>query len=472
MPHVSRVRRFSPSDEERRRLRQPHYESQNTTYHYSYVPKPNPAAPITPVEPQIPDFRFRVDLEFLARSRVLDHKQQDTLEQEVSSILSTAGVPNRIASQPPSSDTESNNLWTVVSDASLKPSSWLDYEDDEDQVNHSPRLGLRLISPLERFSQFGTWDQRIRDTIAVLNANFEITTTHQCGTHVSIVPINGQENVGWHLWQIKALAKSVLYFEHCLDAVVPVYRRSKRCIWAKSNRQNELFGSMSTEDCFAKIRRQGSAKRVAMLMNRQFPAQYGPSHSRSSSSTSSSSSSSSSSRRSSNRHQSVKTTQTDSTFKWDFLGLLTPGTETVAFRQPPGCTTASQVISWVSLVVVFAQLACCHGRSLMPQYRADLGSLSDWMLYQAGCSRVPLALQHQLKVLFDDSSKDKATGPASTAAAVSPRRSASSPPASAAAIVAGWFKHVIRGGGGGINGGNQGSSQRSDRQSRRNHRNG
>ena len=311
------------------------------------------------VRPSAPDFRFCVELGLVLRSRELNHKTTHELEREVSVQLTLAKVANAIASPTTSVATESSRQWTIASEHCI-PSQPKDH-----------RFGVKLVSPFMRFSagRHESWIAKISTVMRTLNTHFEVTSSHQCFTHVHIVPVTGY----WKLQQVKSLAKSALYFERCLDELVPPYRR--RSVWAKSNRNNKYFAHRSMTQCFDKVDRQPSAESVAERMNLCDAASPTGASLRSV-------------RAKNDENPALDFTH--DTYRWNFLNLQEGGGfGTVEYRQAPGSTTSQEVMTWVMLVGCFARLSCQLGDSIKPADLPQTESLGEWLMYEAQWCSLP-----------------------------------------------------------------------------------
>ncbi|KAL2137302.1 hypothetical protein VTI74DRAFT_5033 [Chaetomium olivicolor] len=299
------------------------------------------------IEP--PDFRFCVELGLVIRSRKRNHKNAIDLAEEVKAQLTRAGIANHIADSRTSP--VSSREWSIAREGCIP---------DRPQDH---RFGMKLVSPFMRFSKRPeSWQSQLRTVFHTLNIYFELTTSHQCYTHINIIPDSGF----WKLSEAKGLAKSALYFERCLDALVPPYRQ--RSVWAKSNRHNHYFENMRMEACFARIDEQNDCVALGARMN---------------------------------LCSSMSPTgvalgvppgrdfQHD-TFRWSFIGLNEgEGFGPIAFRQPPGSTSSSEVISWVMLVVCLARLSCGAELTLNPLAKPQLKSLGEWLIYESEWTQVP-----------------------------------------------------------------------------------
>ncbi|KAK4167194.1 hypothetical protein QBC43DRAFT_312323 [Cladorrhinum sp. PSN259] len=311
------------------------------------------------VRGEVPDFRFCVELGLILRSRELYHKTSHELEREVSVQLTAAKINNILAASTSSSAAESSREWTIAPEHCI-PSYPKDY-----------RFGIKLVSPFMRFSasRHEHWITKISAVMRTLNAHFEVTSSHQCYTHVHVVPLTGH----WKLHQLKSLAKSALYFERCIDEIVPPYRR--RSVWAKSNRNNKYFGQHAMSDCFNKIDKQSSPEGLAARMNHCDAASPTGTALRSVRTL---------------RDENTALDFTHDTYRWNFTNLNEGGGfGTVEFRQAPGSTTSQEVMAWVMLVGCFARLSCGLGDSIKPEDAPRTKSLGEWLLYEARWCSLP-----------------------------------------------------------------------------------
>lgn len=308
--------------------------------------------------PEVPDFRFCVELGIILRSRQFNHKSSHDLETELSAQLTLAGVANSIAS--PSTEASSRE-WTIAPELCI-PSRPKDH-----------RFGIRLVSPFMRFARgrHESWISKISTLYQNLNKNFEVTSSHQCFTHIHIVPAVGF----WTLSQLKSLSKSALYFERCLDELVPPYRR--RSVWAKSNRYNKYFGDFPTmSQCFKHIDKQAAFEGLAARMNwcgADSPTGVALSASRAA------------------KRENPATDFAHDAFRWAFGNIAGEGDGfgTVEFRQAPGSSTSSEAVTWIMLVGCFARIACTLGDSIKPEDSPQTKSLGEWLLYEASWCGLP-----------------------------------------------------------------------------------
>jgi hypothetical protein len=304
-----------------------------------------------------PDFLFCVDLGLLVRSRNIQHTGVYTLMDEVSARLRDVGLKNHIHYD---GARENHKDWTLVEDKTI-PTQPADH-----------RFGMRVVSPFFRFGpgHGDTWLPLLDVLMSVLNYDFELTTHHQCNTSVHVVPARGY----WLLGEAKGLATSAIYFERCLDALMPYYRR--RTVWAKSNRYNPYMAKRTGAECVAAIQAQtNSFRQLAAHMN--WCSANTPTG-----------------------EALEKTTDfPHETFRWSFLGNSSDGSRTIEFRQPPGSTDAAEVIKWVMLVGCFARLSCAF--SVCTDERPSLFALGKWVRYEARVCGFNRLYVDELKRMFE-----------------------------------------------------------------------
>ncbi|KAL2262487.1 hypothetical protein VTK26DRAFT_1168 [Humicola hyalothermophila] len=360
----------------------------------------------------IPDFRFCVELGLVIRSRRRDHTDASSLEEEISSRLTRAGIPNHIARDRTTIPLSSHE-WTIAPELCIR---------SRPRDHH---FGMRLVSPFLRFCSRSSssssspsttstssssssssaaaaavpfpsrpapsrrtaesWQSSIRDLLAALNKHFELTTTHQCYTHVHVVPSAGY----WTLRQAQSLAKSALYFERCLDALVPPYRR--RSVWAKSNRHNRYFAGLSMDECFARVDAQASFEALGARMN--WCSGASPTGAALRDRVGAAGAAGGGKRMAGaglGEEVEVPRDFEHDGYRWNFMNLSQgAGFGTIEFRQPPGSTSAEEAITWVMLVGCLARLSCGPGATPDPAVRAQLKSLGEWLVYEAEWSGMP-----------------------------------------------------------------------------------
>ncbi|KAF2649552.1 hypothetical protein K491DRAFT_582771, partial [Lophiostoma macrostomum CBS 122681] len=197
---------------------------------------------------------------------------------------------------------------------------------------------LELVSPILNFQHRDVWQAQIRNVWEALTDKFDTCSTEQCSTHVHVSPSEAE----WSLDLVKSAAKAVLYFEGCIDLVMPPDRRTN--VWCKSNRWNFFTGSRSLPDLFGQIDAAKSIKRTVFIMSVLSPL---PSKEF--------------------RGNSSPYDHISRSTRWNFTGLNKNGNGaetkcTIEFRQPPGSASAEDTQLWIDFAASFLQGAfqCAH----------------------------------------------------------------------------------------------------------------
>ncbi|KAK1776924.1 putative amidoligase enzyme-domain-containing protein [Copromyces sp. CBS 386.78] len=307
-------------------------------------------------------FRFCAELTLQVRSRRANHRSSESLEDEILYSLINEGIKSQILSDH--TDAPSYKVWTITSDHSIqsKPTEY--------------KHAMKFVSPFFRFSSFSTWIDHFESFMQVLNRDFETTSTHECSTSIHLAPLD-LDHPKWSRSDMRALSKSILYFESCLDAVMPLYRRTS--VFAKSNRNNRQMGNLTMAECFSYLDSLSERKHIAIEMVRCDPNS------------------------STGRALGQRSDFAHSGYRWNFLNLVhNKSRGTIEFRQPPGSTTPGEAITWINLAVCFAQLACAKGDSLWPKECPNVQTLGDWVHREAVRASVPSEHRRRLRQLFDD----------------------------------------------------------------------
>ena len=78
-----------------------------------------------------------------------------------------------------------------------------------------------------------------------LTSDFEVLRTTSCGTHVHVSMVPGPKIAGT-FDKVKRIAKAVVYFERCVDSLMPADRLQNR--FCRSNRYNSALRSCSMSE--------------------------------------------------------------------------------------------------------------------------------------------------------------------------------------------------------------------------------
>jgi Putative amidoligase enzyme len=183
-------------------------------------------------------------------------------------------------------------------------------------------LGARnLVSPAYQLPYLGIWRKDVEHTWTFFRENFAIDSNPSCGTHIRIAPYEG-----YALDKLKLVAQAVIQFEPAfLDLVPPYQRRSpsqKGSGLAKSILLNSPgIKGLSRPEAIDRVAGAHDVTQLVQLIHRE---------------------------------------PDDKHYSWNFLGshqgqrLWGPYVE---FRQPPGCRSAEELISWTELAVLFVGAA-------------------------------------------------------------------------------------------------------------------
>jgi hypothetical protein len=184
----------------------------------------------------------------------------------------------------------------------------------------------------------------------VLSAKFNTSSTPQCSTHVYISPSQGS----WTLAQVKRVAKAVLYYERCIDTLLPQDRRQST--WAQSNRYNTILKHQSMATLFAWIDGAEDIPYIALLVCAfSKDSQYG-------------------------RDVGKTTDFAHNVFRWNFTPLTRGNMGTIEFLQPPGSSNAAATKIWVTFAASFIQGAVLYGDGLVGTQKPTLESFRGFLI--------------------------------------------------------------------------------------------
>ena len=253
-----------------------------------------------PLDP--PALRFGTELEVLVIPSQICSSRESAGDY-LSSILTSKNEYNEI-------DRDRNlaysfERWTIVYDSSL-----FKYEDKDANL-----WGLEIVSAIntEHYGSKGPWEERYQTLWTCLEENLRFVKSSACGTHVHISAESSWLIAGITL---KSVAKAVVYFERCVDSLMPEDRRNNR--YCGSNRNNPLLQSRSFPEIFELIEGCETLAELSKLMC-------------------------SDGMDSSNKF-----------FRWNFTPLGR-SMGTIEFRQPPGCTNAEDAVTWTEFALAFVK---------------------------------------------------------------------------------------------------------------------
>jgi hypothetical protein len=237
-------------------------------------------------------------------------------------------------------------------------------------VTNSELVGVELVSPIFYFHEKQTWVTQLQNLWKVLSTNFEVHPTKECSTHIHLSPATGS----WTLAESKGIAQAAVYFERCIDALLPGHRRINP--YCMSNRHNPRYNHLPLPLIFQDISQTESDEALAENM---CWCSKDSMHAR-------------------------RTLHEDDFvhphFRWNFTSL-TDRKRTIEFRQPPASRDVRDTVTWVLCAVCFAQWASERASvGLDPTRPAELAELYKCVMAGARLSGVPDGMLGLLEELF------------------------------------------------------------------------
>ncbi|KAK8052119.1 hypothetical protein PG993_003504 [Apiospora rasikravindrae] len=255
-------------------------------------------------------------------------------------------------------------------------------EEIRDQIeNYQTKIGDGTRSPAMlwtawRATRIGGRVPRICSVLSHLG----LVKSESCGTHVHVSP---SPKYGWddsYLVELQRICRTAVYFERCIDALVPPRRR--RSHWCKSHRHNLHFRGHSMQEIFDKIDQVETSSDLAKLM---CPSPDG--------------------------HDS-----TSRDYKWNFSsmerkeGQTKRRAHTIEFRQPPGIEEENDALFWTCFKIAFIEGAHLYGRSKSEGGLLDAnktGQLEDLLQLVLLGYKCTDQLSEDIKLVFQNFFRDK-----------------------------------------------------------------
>lgn len=180
-----------------------------------------------------------------------------------------------------------------------------------------------------------------------VESNFEILQTEACGTHVYV---SFNRRGGWGLKRLKSLAKAVVYFERCIDSLMPPHHL--RNIHCRSNRYNPNFRDVDEmKDIFRMIEEIEGKNGHSMLANLLSPDKRW--------------------------------------YRWNFghMERKKPNYCTVEFRQPPGYTSVKDAKFWAQFTLAFTSATYHWADKVNPNNLATMAELHKFLSMGSGSTK-------------------------------------------------------------------------------------
>ncbi|KAH6637185.1 putative amidoligase enzyme-domain-containing protein [Chaetomium tenue] len=302
--------------------------------------------------------RFGVEIELVLRSRYQKHTTFTSLASEICQRLKEAQVPSHIGNLlQKTGATETYQEWTIIQDSTL-PSNATEN-----------KFGVELVSPIFHIQQKHIWISQVQQTWRVLEREFEVHSTNECSTHVHLSPSNGP----WSLNEAKGVAKAAIFFERCIDALMPGHRRINP--YCMSNRWNPEYNELSIPLVFDDI---SQADDKLDLGDRMCTCSKDSIHA---------------------QNTMREEDFVHPHFRWNFT-TLTERTRTIEFRQPPASKNARETMTWIILAVSFAQWASERANTTLDP--ADTPEIGDLRRYVMAGAHISGVADDMLLGLLDD----------------------------------------------------------------------
>ncbi|ERS97421.1 uncharacterized protein SPSK_03484 [Sporothrix schenckii 1099-18] len=166
-------------------------------------------------------FRFGVELELKLENQQgnMPFKNWSGLAEDVSQRLTEHGIRNHIHGKA----AETYKEWFIIREVTIA------VDPGSDQY------GIELVSPVFRAEE-QTWSTNLQIIFNVLHTYYTVHESDTCSTHVHL------STAGTTLTEVNAvcLAEAALYYEHAIDALMPVWRAGGSH-WCASNRDSHMF---------------------------------------------------------------------------------------------------------------------------------------------------------------------------------------------------------------------------------------
>jgi len=253
-------------------------------------------APICP-------FFFGIELEL-----VLTRKQNDNTKPwkewreaagALSKLLQQNGIQNDVFSDE-NAGSPNYKLWNIVQDGTIGRAD-----------PAAQKWGVELVSSIRVDTKHSDWVRVQKKVWQCVESNFDIKASQTCGTHVHVSLPSLR---GFNLERMQRVGKAVIYFERCIDSIMPAHRRNNQ--YCRSNRYNTTLRKyQAMTDIFKAIEATKTHNDLANLLS------------------------------------------PDRFRRWNFRHMATEARPaklaTVEFRQPPGSTTVDDALFWQRFTLCF-----------------------------------------------------------------------------------------------------------------------
>ncbi|KAI4166334.1 MAG: hypothetical protein LQ342_000224 [Letrouitia transgressa] len=268
---------------------------------------------------------FGTELEVLVKPKIhLQGCDWDTLVKYLRDTLNQGEIYAEVVEN--TKDREFDfKTWAITSESIIQK----DGEQGFELISH---IGETLLDRVgEAFSSYKRLWQCLENEVDIVDSG---PGYESCGTHVHVSvfgPITDRSEVQPFNYY-RLLAKAVVYFERCIDSLMPLHRRQNK--FCRSNRYNSELRSRSMPQIIQDIdnieeqpQTHETADSFTKLIDLLCPSENGSGR----------------------------------WYRWNFTNLTNsdPRHSTIEFRQPPGSTTAHQATFWPQFALAFI-----HGAAL------------------------------------------------------------------------------------------------------------
>lgn len=275
---------------------------------------------------------FGTELEVLVQPKIhLQECDWNTFAEYISDTFIEEKIYAEIVEVEETKDREFDfSTWAITGDGSIIQNR----KDGERRLELISHIGGTLMHRVgEALHSYRRLWHRLENEVDILDSG---PGYESCGTHVHVSvfgPVSGRSDVrsfGYY----RLLAKAVVYFERCVDSLMPLHRRRNK--FCRSNRYNSRLRSFSMpqimqaiDDIEEQPRTAGSPDGFTQLIDLLCPPLENGNH--------------------------------RFFYRWNFTNLANsdPRRSSVEFRQPPGSTTAHQATFWPQFALAFV-----HGAAL------------------------------------------------------------------------------------------------------------
>lgn len=294
-------------------------------------------------------FGFELELLITSKCSLEATPRWEETVAELSKILLQNMIENEIYEQG-SEGKPNYKKWTITEDGSIE------------QDRKVGRYGVELvsnISAIETIAQRSSGWRSVQEKLwNGLQHRFIVTPSESCSTHVHV---SYRRKHGWSLKRLKLLAWTVIYFERCIDSIMPEHRRQNQ--FCRSNRYNSTLKGKSMREIFhlilqIKNNEQGHVALAELLC------------------------------------------PDGRWYRWNFqrMAKQNPQIQTVEFRQPPGSTTAQEATLWPQLTLSIVAGTIVNRHRPSPDVPATLASLRELVL--TGAMYIGMEDRQRLTELF------------------------------------------------------------------------